>query len=34
MALEALGVDEMGLEHLDREMLRVIIERFGGGPVV
>ena len=33
MALEALGVDEMGLEHLDREMLRVIIERFGGGPV-
>ncbi|MCI2061394.1 MAG: Holliday junction branch migration DNA helicase RuvB [Eubacteriaceae bacterium] len=32
-ALEALGVDEMGLEHLDRELLRVIIERFHGGPV-
>ncbi len=32
-ALEALGVDEMGLEGLDREILRTIIERFGGGPV-
>jgi holliday junction DNA helicase RuvB len=32
-ALEALGVDPMGLESLDREILRVIIERFDGGPV-
>jgi Holliday junction DNA helicase RuvB len=32
-ALTALGVDEMGLEGLDREILRVIIERFKGGPV-
>ena len=23
----------MGLEHLDREILRTIIERFDGGPV-
>ncbi|MEE3362176.1 MAG: Holliday junction branch migration DNA helicase RuvB [Anaerovoracaceae bacterium] len=32
-ALDALGVDKMGLENLDREMLSVIIERFHGGPV-
>ena len=32
-ALEALGVDPMGLENLDREILRTIIERFKGGPV-
>lgn len=32
-ALNALGVDMMGLEHLDREILRTIIERFKGGPV-
>lgn len=32
-ALEALGVDHMGLESLDREILRTIIERFKGGPV-
>ena len=32
-ALSALGVDEMGLESLDREILRTIIERFRGGPV-
>ena len=32
-ALSALGVDYMGLEHLDREILRTIIERFDGGPV-
>ena len=29
-ALSALGVDEMGLESLDREILRTIIERFQG----
>lgn len=32
-ALQALGVDSYGLENLDRELLRTIIERFGGGPV-
>lgn len=32
-ALDALGVDHMGLESLDREILRMIIERFRGGPV-
>lgn len=31
--LEALGVDEMGLERLDRDILTTIIERFNGGPV-
>ncbi|MCL2111894.1 MAG: Holliday junction branch migration DNA helicase RuvB [Clostridiales bacterium] len=32
-ALSALGVDSKGLEGLDRDILRLIIERFGGGPV-
>ncbi|MCQ2545415.1 MAG: Holliday junction branch migration DNA helicase RuvB [Clostridia bacterium] len=32
-ALDALGVDYMGLENLDRDILRNIIERFDGGPV-
>ncbi|MCL1809505.1 MAG: Holliday junction branch migration DNA helicase RuvB [Clostridiales bacterium] len=32
-ALLALGVDGMGLESLDRDILKVIIERFKGGPV-
>lgn len=32
-ALNALGVDEMGLEELDRNIIRIIIERFKGGPV-
>lgn len=31
--LVSLGIDKMGLENLDREILRMIIERFGGGPV-
>ena len=31
--LNALGVDELGLERIDREILRAIIERFNGGPV-
>ena len=33
MALQALGVDKLGLERLDREILSAIIERFNGGPV-
>ena len=32
-ALKALGVDSMGLERIDREILTAIIEKFGGGPV-
>lgn len=32
-ALSALGVDRCGLESLDRDILRVIIEAFQGGPV-
>lgn len=31
--LEALGIDSMGLERLDREILLAIINRFNGGPV-
>ncbi|MDR2296278.1 MAG: Holliday junction branch migration DNA helicase RuvB [Clostridiales Family XIII bacterium] len=31
--LESLGIDEKGLEGLDRDILRLIIERFDGGPV-
>lgn len=32
-ACEALGVDELGLEKLDRDILSTIIKGFGGGPV-
>jgi Holliday junction DNA helicase RuvB len=32
-ALDLLGVDEGGLERIDRELLRAIVEKFGGGPV-
>lgn len=32
-ALRALGVDSLGLERLDREILSAIIHRFNGGPV-
>jgi holliday junction DNA helicase RuvB len=32
-ALEMLEVDEAGLERLDRELLRAIVEKFEGGPV-
>lgn len=31
--LRSLGIDEKGLEGLDRQILSVIIERFQGGPV-
>jgi Holliday junction DNA helicase RuvB len=32
-ALDLLGVDHAGLDRLDREILRTICEKFGGGPV-
>jgi holliday junction DNA helicase RuvB len=32
-ALDLLGVDHVGLDRLDREILRAICEKFGGGPV-
>ena len=32
-ALELLEVDELGLDRLDREILRAICEKFAGGPV-
>jgi Holliday junction DNA helicase RuvB len=32
-ALDLLGVDHEGLDRLDREILRSICEKFGGGPV-
>jgi holliday junction DNA helicase RuvB len=32
-AMELLNVDRCGLDHLDRHILRTIIEKFGGGPV-
>ena len=32
-ALLALEVDHLGLDQVDRRMLRAIIENYGGGPV-
>jgi Holliday junction DNA helicase RuvB len=32
-ALDLLEVDEAGLERFDRELLRAVVEKFGGGPV-
>jgi holliday junction DNA helicase RuvB len=32
-ALDLLQVDHVGLDRLDREILRTICEKFGGGPV-
>ncbi|MDO8435576.1 MAG: Holliday junction branch migration DNA helicase RuvB, partial [bacterium] len=32
-AFDALSVDPKGLDHLDRRILEVIIDHFGGGPV-
>jgi len=32
-ALDLLQVDHEGLDRLDREILRAICEKFGGGPV-
>ncbi|MGC9603224.1 MAG: Holliday junction branch migration DNA helicase RuvB [Minisyncoccia bacterium] len=31
--LEMLDVDELGLEETDRELLRIIVKKFNGGPV-
>ncbi len=31
--LKLFGVDELGLDKVDRALLRVLCERFGGGPV-
>ncbi|MDX9971013.1 MAG: Holliday junction branch migration DNA helicase RuvB [Candidatus Gracilibacteria bacterium] len=33
LALNDLGIDNMGLDERDREILSVIIEKFSGGPV-
>ncbi|MBP7215113.1 MAG: Holliday junction branch migration DNA helicase RuvB, partial [Candidatus Kapabacteria bacterium] len=32
-ALEALEVDERGLDEMDKKILRTVIEKFNGGPV-
>ncbi|KKR08243.1 MAG: Holliday junction ATP-dependent DNA helicase RuvB [Parcubacteria group bacterium GW2011_GWC2_39_14] len=31
--LAQLGIDELGLDHVDRRILQTIIEKFAGGPV-
>lgn len=33
LALEMLGVDDLGLDEGDRKLLRALVELFGGGPV-
>ena len=32
-ALQALEIDHLGLDAVDRRMLRAIMENYGGGPV-
>jgi Holliday junction DNA helicase RuvB len=32
-ALDRLGVDQLGLDEMDRALLRAVIEKFDGGPV-
>jgi Holliday junction DNA helicase RuvB len=32
-ALDALGIDQIGLDQTDHNLLRTIIEKFNGGPV-
>jgi len=32
-ALDLLEIDQLGLDHVDRRILKTIIEKFGGGPV-
>ena len=33
LALEMLDVDHSGLDHMDRKILKTIMEKFQGGPV-
>jgi Holliday junction DNA helicase RuvB len=33
LALDSLEVDELGLDDMDTRILRVIVEKYGGGPV-
>jgi Holliday junction DNA helicase RuvB len=33
VTLGKLGIDDKGLDHTDREILRTIVEKFSGGPV-
>lgn len=33
MALQRLDVDDFGLDHMDRKILSLVVETFGGGPV-
>ncbi|MGN1204792.1 MAG: Holliday junction branch migration DNA helicase RuvB [Lachnospiraceae bacterium] len=33
IALDLMDVDKMGLDHIDRNMLKTMIEKFDGGPV-
>ena len=33
MALDRLDVDPLGLDYMDRKILNVLIDQFGGGPV-
>ena len=33
MALAMLEIDKMGLDHIDRNILLTMINKFGGGPV-
>jgi Holliday junction DNA helicase RuvB len=32
-ALDLLGIDELGLDEMDRAILRTVIDKFSGGPV-
>jgi Holliday junction DNA helicase RuvB len=32
-ALELLGIDELGLDSMDRKIMMTIMDKFGGGPV-
>ena len=32
-SLQKLGIDEIGLDDMDRKILNIIIEQFSGGPV-
>ncbi len=31
--MDLLEVDKLGLDHIDREILLTMIDKFGGGPV-